>query len=146
MSAGALLGRVCTGWLHDRFPKHFVAAAVFALSGVGWVGVANAHDLGQFLALALPAGFAGGGYGVSGPVLQASCFRPGVLGRVMGLHGVLGLPALLAMPVLVGRSADALGSFTAAFGALGAVMCVAAAAMLFVRTSREIGTAPATIA
>ncbi len=146
MSAGALLGRMGTGWLLDRFPKQRVASVIFALAGLGWLGVANARDLTEFLALALPVGLAAGGFGVSGPVLQASCFGPRILGRVMGLHGVLGLPALLAAPVLVGRSGDALGGFTSAFSALGALMCTAAAAMLFVRTSRAIGTSPATTA
>ncbi|MFI5319612.1 MAG: MFS transporter [Myxococcota bacterium] len=144
MSGGALLGRLGTGWLHDRYPKQLVAALVFALSGVGWIGVAYARDLGAFLALALPAGLAAGGFGVSGPVLQAACFGPSVLGRVMGLHGVLGLPLLLATPVLVGRSGDALGSFTAVFVALGVAMGAAAGAMLLVRAPHAIAVrAPA---
>ena len=136
MSAGALLGRLATGWLHERFPQPLVAAAVFALSGLGWLGIAQAQDLTTFLLLAVPSGFAGGGFGVSGPVLQASCFGPRVLGRVMGLHGLMGLPLLLPAPMLVGRAADAAGSFAPVFGQLGAAMGIAALAMLLVRTPR----------
>jgi MFS family permease len=137
MSVGAFLGRIATGWLHERFPKQLVAAAVFALSGIGWLGLAHSHSLAGFLAIALPSGFAGGGFGVSGPVLQAACFGPGVLGRVMGLHGVLGLPLLLAAPPLVGRAADLAGSFVPVFSGLAGVMLVGAAAMLLVRPPRE---------
>jgi MFS-type transporter involved in bile tolerance (Atg22 family) len=137
MSVGAFLGRIATGSLHERFPKQLVAAAVFALSGIGWLGLAHSHSLASFLAIALPAGFAGGGFGVSGPVLQAACFGPGVLGRVMGLHGVLGLPLLLAAPPLVGRAADLAGSFVPVFTGLAGVMLVGAAAMLLVRPPRE---------
>lgn len=134
MSVGALLGRLATGWLHERFPQPLVAAGVFALSGLGWVGIAHAQDLGAFLLLALPSGFAGGGFGVSGPVLQSSCFGPRVLGRVMGLHGLMGLPLLLPAPMLVGRAADAAGSYAPVFVQLGVAMGVAALAMGLVRT------------
>lgn len=134
MSGGALIGRVCVGWLHDRFPKQYVAAAVFALSGVGWIGISEARELATFVAIAVPAGFAGGGFGVSGPVLQAACFGPGVLGRVMGLHGLFGLPVLLAAAPLIGRAADAAGSFAPVFLLLALVMGAAAALMSLVRT------------
>ena len=137
MSVGALIGRICVGWLHDRFRKPFVAAAVFALSGVGWVGAAEARDLATFLAIALPAGFAGGGFGVSGPVLQAACFGPSVLGRVMGLHGLFGLPALLVAAPLIGRAADQAGSFAPVFLILAALMGAAAALMLLVQAPRR---------
>jgi len=137
MSVGAFCGRIATGWLHERFPKQVVAAVVFALSGVGWIGVAHSQSLAGFLAIALPAGFAGGGFGVSGPVLQAACFGPRVLGRAMGLHGVLGLPLLLAAPPLVGRAADVAGSFVPVFTGLAGVMLVGAIAMLLVRPPRE---------
>jgi MFS family permease len=133
MSIGAFAGRIATGWLHERFPKQVVAAVVYALSGAGWIGVAHSESLAGFLWIALPAGFAGGGFGVSGPVLQAACFGPNVLGRVMGLHGVLGLPLLLAAPPLVGRAADFAGSFVPVFTGLAGVMVLAAAAMLLVR-------------
>lgn len=69
-------------------------------------------------------------------MLQASCFGPRVLGRVMGLHGLMGLPLLLPAPMLVGRAADAAGSFAPVFGQLGAGMGIAALAMLWVRTPR----------
>ena len=137
MSLGALCGRVATGWLHERFPQQIVAAAVFALSGVGWVGVAFARDLGDFLLISLPSGFAAGGFGVSAPVLQASCFGPRVLGRVMGLHGLMGLPLLLPAPMLVGRAADAAGSFTPVFVQLAIAMAAAALAMALVRAPRS---------
>jgi MFS family permease len=136
MSGGALFGRVCTGWLHDRLPKQWVAAAVFALSGVGWLGISSARDLPTFLAIALPAGLAAGGFGVSGPVLQAACFGPAVLGRVMGLHGLLGLPVLLAAAPLVGRAADAEGGFAPVFRLLALVMLAAALVMTRVRATR----------
>jgi len=136
MSAGALLGRLATGWLHERLPQPLVAAAVFALSGIGWVGIANARDLTAFLVLALPAGFAGGGFGVSGPVLQASCFGPRVLGRVMGVHGLIALPLMLPAPSLVGRAADQAGTYAPVFVQLGFAMGAAALAMALVRTPR----------
>lgn len=136
MSAGALLGRLVTGWLHERLPQPLVAAAVFALSGLGWLGIAEARDLTAFLLLAVPAGLAAGGFGVSGPVLQASCFGPRVLGRVMGLHGLMGLPLLLPAPMLVGRAADAAGSFTPVFTQLAGVMGVSALIMALVRAPR----------
>lgn len=136
MSAGALLGRLVTGWLHERFPQPLVATAVFALSGLAWVGVAHAHTLSTFLLLAVPSGLAGGGFGVSGPVLQASCFGPRVLGRVMGLHGLLGLPLLLPAPMLVGRAADRAGSFAPVFVWLGVAMGAAAVGVACVRTAQ----------
>ena len=138
MSVGALIGRVCVGWLHDRFPKQYVAAAVFALSGVGWIGISEARELTTFLAIAVPAGFAGGGFGVSGPVLQATCVGPRVLGRVMGLHGLFGLPVLLAAAPLIGRAADEAGSFAPVFLLLALVMGAAAALMSLVRTPSRV--------
>jgi predicted MFS family arabinose efflux permease len=142
-SVGALCGRFATGWLLERLPQPFVAAGVMALSGIAWVGFAHARDLTTFLLLAIPSGLAGGGFGVSGPVLQASCFGPRVLGRVMGLHGLIGLPLLLPAAGLVGRAADQAGSYTPVFVLLGVATGVAALAVALVRTPGAAGAAPA---
>jgi hypothetical protein len=52
----------------------------------------------------------------------------------MGLHGLFGLPVLLAAAPLIGRAADEAGSFAPVFLLLAGVMWAAAALMLLVKT------------
>ncbi len=133
MSFGALLGRISVGWLLDRSNPRWVASCVIAAQALGWIGVSYAQSFAQFLALAVPAGMGAGGFGVSAPVLQAACFGPRVMGRVTGLHGLIGLPFLLTGTPLAGRAADELGSFPPVFRGLAVVVVVGAALVACVR-------------
>jgi MFS family permease len=137
MSLGALLGRVGVGWLLDRWDPRWLASFVIATQALGWIGVSYAQSFQQFLLLAVPAGMAAGGFGVSGPMLQAACFGPRVIGRVTGLHGLIGLPVLLAGTPLAGRAADHVGSFPPVFRGLAVVVVAAAALVACVRVPRS---------
>jgi hypothetical protein len=74
-------------------------------------------------------------------VLQGRCFGRDAIGRVSGLHALLGLPFLLASAPLVGWLEVRTGSFATPFLGLAGVLLLAALVLACVRppraTSRE---------
>ena len=106
---------------------------MIAARALGWAIVATQTSLAAFLLAALPLGLGGGGFLPLPPVLQGRCFGRDAIGRVSGLHALLGLPVLLTAAPLVGFVEGRTGSFTLPFLGLGFVLALAAGCLTRVR-------------
>jgi MFS family permease len=122
------LGKLLAGWLADRLDQRAVAIGALSLHGLGWLIVATQSGLGAMLIAAVPLGLGGGGFLPLPPVLQGSCFGRASIGRVSGLHALLGLPFLLSVAPAVGWGAARGGGFAAPF--LGLIGALALAALV----------------
>lgn len=126
----AVLG---AGWLIDRVDARAVVAGALALHALGWAIVASQTSLAALLLAAAPLGLGGGGFLPLPAVLQGRCFGRDAIGRVGGLHGLIGLPFLLASAPLVGWAEGRSGGFAAPFYGLTGVLLLAAGAFACLR-------------
>ncbi len=133
MAVFSLSGKLSVGFLADRMDPRPLVVGTLALHVVGLWIVALGTGLESMLMAALPLGVGGGGFIPLPGVLQGRCFGRLVIGRVSGLHALLGLPFMLAAAPMVGLAASSTGSFVAPFLVLGCVQLVAAGVFAFVR-------------
>ena len=133
MAAFGIIGKLTAGRLIDRFDARAVVAGALAVHGLGWLIVAASSSYAAMLVAAAPLGLGGGGFLPLPPVLQGRCFGRAAIGRVGGLHGLIGLPFLLAAAPLVGWIEASSGSFAAPFYGLSGVLLLAAATFACVR-------------
>ena len=136
MALFGILGKLAAGGAIDRVDARFVVIAALALHAFGWAIVATQTSLGAFLLAAAPLGLGSGGFLPLPPVLQGRCFGRDAIGRVSGLHALLGLPFLLAAAPLVGLAEGRTGSFTLPFLGLALALTLAAACIARVRPPR----------
>ena len=136
MAAFGILGKLASGWAIDRFAARRVVVAALGLHALGWTIVATQSSYAACLVAAAPLGLGGGGFLPLPPVLQGRCFGRDAIGRVSGLHALLGLPFLLVAAPLVGWLEVRSGTFAAPFLGLAGVLVLAAAALALVRTPR----------
>ncbi len=134
MAAFGILGKLASGWAIDRFDARRVVIGALALHALGWAIVATQTSETAFLLAAVPLGLGGGGFLPLTPVLQGRCFGRDAIGRVSGLHALIGLPFLLAAAPLVGFVEVRTGSFAPAFLGLAGVLVLASLAFACVRT------------
>ena len=133
MALFGILGKLSAGAAIDRVDARGVVIAALALHALGWLIVATQTSLAAFLLAAAPLGLGGGGFLPLPPVLQGRCFGRDAIGRVSGLHALLGLPVLLAAAPLVGLVEGRTGSFTLPFLGLAFVLALSAACIARVR-------------
>ena len=126
MALFGIAGKLGAGWLIDRLDARAVVAGALALHALGWAIVASQSSYAAMLVAAAPLGLGGGGFLPLPPVLQGRCFGRAAIGRVGGLHALIGLPFLLAAAPLVGWAEGRSGSFAAPFYGLMAVLVLAA--------------------
>ena len=126
MAVFGIAGKLTAGWAIDRFDARAVVAAALVVHALGWTIVASQSSYAAMLLAAAPLGFGGGGFLPLPAVLQGRCFGRSAIGRVAGLHALLGLPFLLAAAPLVGWAAGEGGSFVAPFYSLALVLVLAA--------------------
>ena len=69
-------------------------------------------------------------------VFQGRCFGRDAIGRVSGLHALIGLPFLMATAPLVGLAEVYTGSFAAGFLGLATALLVASGVLACVRLPR----------
>jgi sugar phosphate permease len=133
MAMFGILGKLGAGWLIDRFDPRIVVAAALGLHALGWAIVASQSSYPALLVASAPLGLGGGGFLPLPPVLQARCFGRGAIGRIGGIHTLVGLPFLLAAAPLVGWAEGLTGSFAAPFFGLAGVLVLAAVVLACVR-------------
>jgi MFS family permease len=134
IAAFGILGKLAAGWAIDRIDARFVIVAALWIHAIGWTLLATQSSYGALLAAAVPLGLGGGGFLPLPPVLQGRCFGRDAIGRVSGLHALLGLPFLLAAAPLVGMAEVDTGSFRAPFLGLAGALVVASAVLACVRS------------
>jgi len=133
MALFGIAGKLGAGWLIDRLDARAVVAGALALHALGWAIVASQSSYSAMLVAAAPLGLGGGGFLPLPPVLQGRCFGRAAIGRVGGLHALIGLPFLLAAAPLVGWAEGRSGSFAGPFYGLMAVLVLAAGAFALLR-------------
>jgi MFS family permease len=133
MAAFGILGKLGAGWLIDRVDARAVVAGALALHALGWAIVASQSSFPAMLLAAAPLGLGGGGFLPLPAVLQGRCFGRDAIGRVGGLHGLIGLPFLLAAAPLVGWAEGRSGGFAAPFYGLMGVLLLAAGVLACLR-------------
>jgi MFS family permease len=128
-----LVGKLVGGWAMDRFDKRLVLVAALVVHALGWVVAVTQSSLAGMLLAAVPLGLGGGGFLALPAVLQAACFGRAMIGRVTGLHALLGLPFLMTIAPLVGWLEQRTGSFVVPFLGLAATLLTAALVLASVR-------------
>jgi cyanate permease len=133
MAIFGIVGKLGAGWLIDRIDARAVVAGALALHALGWAIVASQSSFAAMGVAAAPLGLGGGGFLPLPPVLQGRCFGRDAIGRVGGLHALVGLPFLLASAPLVGWAEGRTGSFAAPFYGLMGVLLLGAAVLACLR-------------
>src|SRR5262249_53323068 len=85
LGAAGPAGRLCTGWLLDRFAAARVSMALFALAALGAFLLADAHSIGAGIVAAICIGFGSGGEVDVMPYLLARHFGLRALPALYGL-------------------------------------------------------------
>jgi MFS family permease len=133
MALFGIAGKLAAGWLVDRIDSRAVVAGALLLHALGWTIVASQSSYAAMLLASVPLGLGGGGFLPLPPVLQGRCFGRAAIGRIGGIHALIGLPFLLAVSPLVGWAAVRTGGFAAPFLALAGVLALAALVLACVR-------------
>jgi MFS family permease len=143
IAACSITGKLSVGFLADRMSPRWLAVGTLCIQAVGISAVALGTGVTQMALAAIPLGLGGGGFFPLTSVLQGRCFGRLVIGRVSGLHALLGLPFLLIAAPSTGFAASSTGSFVAPFLTLGGVLMLGAAVLAFVRVPQtEPGRTP----
>lgn len=142
MAAFGILGKLAAGWAIDRIDARRVVVAALWIHALGWTIVATQSSYETLLAAAAPLGLGGGGFLPLPPVLQGRCFGRDAIGRVSGLHALLGLPFLVSTAPLVGIAEVETGSFHAPFLALAGALLLASAVLACVRSPHRQDARP----
>lgn len=132
----SIVGRFGLGWLSDFFDKRHIIAVSFGLMSLGMFALCLV-DVWWILLLFLilfPTGY-GGAITLRGTILR-EYFGLGAFGRLLGL--VMGASAIGGMigPTLAGFIFDTLGSYYAAWIALGIASCFTVLLMLSVKPKK----------
>jgi MFS family permease len=133
MAMCGIAGKLVAGALVDRIDARAVVAGALLLHALGWAIVASQSSYPVLLLAAVPLGLGGGGFLPLPPVLQGRCFGREAIGRVSGLHVLIGLPFLFAVSPLVGWVEGLTGGFAAPFLGLAGVLVLAALVLACVR-------------
>jgi hypothetical protein len=133
MAMFGIVGKIGAGWLIDRFDARAVVAGVLGLHALGWTIVASQSSYAAMLVASAPLGLGGGGFLPLPPVLQGRCFGRDAIGRIGGVHALIGLPFLLAAAPLVGWAEGRTGSFVVPFFGLAAALVLAASVLVCLR-------------
>jgi len=131
-AVAGFMGTMGAGMLADRWPPKRVMLGLLAVFAASYVALALWPTMTVALCAAVGMGVAAGGAGPFAPLFAGLRFGAPVVGRVMGVQGLIGLPLLAAGPPLVGQVREATGSYEAAFlGAAGVLLLAALLLWLF---------------
>lgn len=128
-SIGAVSGPLVFGALADRIHPRFLFVGLIAGLCAGLVGLVFEPSYATALALFSLIGIIGGSMMAVYGALIGRLFGAAAFGQVMGLGALVGLPAIVAMPLAFGAAFDATGSY--ARGLFILVGTLAVAAVLF---------------
>lgn len=132
-AVAGLIGKFLAGWAIDRVDKRAVVLTALGLHGLGWIIAVQQTTLLGIVLASIPIGLGGGSFFPLAPVLQGACFGRAMIGRVSGLHALIGLPFLLGVAPLVGWLQQQTGSFVQPLLGLAGICGLAALALAFVR-------------
>jgi MFS family permease len=127
-AVGGLTGRFVAGWAADRIDRRIILLAALGMIALGWAIAVSVSSLAGMIAAEIIKGLGVGSIFPLAPVVQGACFGRAMIGRVSGLHALLGLPFLIAVAPLVGHAHTQTGSFVQPF--LGLIGVCALAALL----------------
>ena len=134
--AAQVFGRVCTGFLLDRFPSGAVVAGLWLFGALSftllWSGTTG---LPLYICTAL-LGLAFGGEGDVLAYIVGRLFGARSFGRIYSVLLMINLLGGVAGPYLFGAGFDAAGTYTQVLGGAALCMAVAAVMAMTVRTSR----------
>lgn len=115
MAAGGGLGKPVYGWLADRFGTRRSIVLALGLMILGLALFLRASDAPSLLAAGCVFGLGYAGLMPLQVALAAEIFGVEVLGRVLGVMGLLIAPLTIAVHPLMGWIHDATGSYALAF-------------------------------
>jgi predicted MFS family arabinose efflux permease len=142
LGGAALLGRIATGWLIDRFFAPYVSFVLLAGAALGTFLLASASSLAVGLVAATLIGFSMGGEADVIPYLVARYFGLRSFSVLYALTWTAYAIAGAIGPVLMGKAFDATGSYEALLVWLAVAIIVIAPLMLLLPRYARAG-APA---
>ena len=130
MGGWALVGRLFTGWLLDRFFAPRVAMLLLMIAALGALLLSGARSMSVGVLASSLIGLAMGGEADITPYLLAKYFGLRSFSTLYGLTWTAYAIAGAIGPVIMGRAFDATGSYQALLAQLAALTAVSAALML----------------
>jgi predicted MFS family arabinose efflux permease len=131
MGGAALIGRLLTGWLLDRFFAPRVAMLMLLIAALGALILSGAQSMSTGIVGASLMGLGMGGEGDATPWLLARYFGLRSFSALYGLTWTAYAIAGAIGPVIVGKAFDATGSYRALLIQLAALTAGSAALLLF---------------
>ena len=130
LGGAALVGRLATGWLLDRFFAPWVSFALLVMAALGTFLLSGASSLGVGVAAAVLIGFSMGGEADVIPFLVARYFGLRSFSVLYALTWTFYAIAGAIGQVLMGKAFDASGSYTTLLIGIAASILVVAPLML----------------
>ena len=127
LGGSSLLGRVCVGWLLDRFFGARVALAVNLITAAGIFLLARASSFPAGCLAAALIGVGAGGEAAITPYLLTRYFGLRAFSTLYGLTWTFYAAAGAIGPVILGRAFDLTGSYTSLLVVLAVALALAAA-------------------
>jgi len=127
LGGSSLLGRVCVGWLLDRFFGARVALAVNLITAAGIFMLARASSFPAGCFAAALIGVGAGGEAAITPYLLTRYFGLRAFSTLYGLTWTFYAAAGAIGPVILGRAFDLTGSYTSLLVVLAVALALAAA-------------------
>nr|WP_277998569.1 MFS transporter [Sphingomonas liriopis] len=139
LGGASIAGSLVSGWCADRFGGAWAMATMAAAFAIGWAVIANTTLLAPMIAATLLIGMAGSGVFTASNVLITRLFGFLLLGRVIGLMSLFGLPLLFLLPPAAGLLHDRAASYAPVMLTIVAICAATAALLLFVgRSERRV--------
>jgi MFS family permease len=143
MAAGGGLGKPVYGWLADRFGTRRSVVLALGLMILGLALFLRASDAPSLLAAGTVFGLGYAGLMPLHAALTAEIFGRDVLGRVLGVMGVLMLPLASGVHPLMAWIHDATGSYALAFQLFIGCCLLSGVLLMLIPAAREPGRAEA---
>jgi MFS family permease len=131
MGGAALIARLLTGWLLDRFFAPRVAMGLLLVAAMGALLLSGARSMSMGIAASALIGFGMGGEADITPYLLAKYFGLRSFSTLYGLTWTAYAIAGAIGPVIMGKAFDATGSYQALLMQLAVLTAASAALMLF---------------
>jgi len=133
----SLSGRVLAGYISDKVPARYVAAAMFLMVTAGiTILIITTSTMTTAILFALVYGFALGGVAALLPILVSQCFGSDSFGSIYGGLMAVTTIGFGAGPLLSGYVFDVTGSYNMAFLGFVFIALLAAGLMFLVRSPR----------
>lgn len=127
LGGSSLLGRICVGWLLDRFFGARVAFVVTLITATGIFLLARANSFSEGCLAAALIGVGAGGEAAITPYLLTRYFGLRSFSTLYGLTWTFYAAAGAIGPVILGRAFDSTGSYVALLSILAGALALAAA-------------------